>query len=1133
MSELALKLIREAKEQRLTFLDLECCGLTELPDELFELEWLEQLNLGEYYFSIEEGKMGWIESANSGNYNQISNLDKLRELTQLQNLSIRGANNTNYEESDFSFLYELKELRFLIFRSFNIENINFISQLKQLELLDLQDNKIEDLKPLQKLTNISILNLNTNRKLSDISPIKKLNKMLILHLCNTAIYDLSPLKNFSDLIHLYISDTEVSDLSPLSKLTEIVTLDISGSKVNSLNLLNEKVRLINLTCDINGSENIIFFKNQSRLRELSISDEINLDFIKYLPSLEELEVNSSSKLESIAPLANHPSINRVVFISTRISDLEPLSTIINLKSITIFRAVGIDNFQSIRKNQKLERLKIFATDIDDISFVTELKSLKSFQIEYSSVENITALSACVDLNYLTLKGSKISNIEPLENLINLRNINLESSLVATLYPLRNLIKNGLEVHTSSYHPEYSENGIYVHNCPITFPPLEVVKQGNEAILRYFEEWEKQGSGQLFEAKIVVVGAGEAGKTTLIKKLLNPDYVVPNLEDKRTEGIVVNSYPFTGIIKGQSQDLKAHIWDFGGQELYHATHQFFLTSDTLYILVNDNRRNDTDFYYWLNTIKIRAGANCPTLVVFNAKDNSPRQIILGEDLLNVFGNLIKESIEVNFAAKDSLQINQMKNLIENHFSKLEVLGKPLPLFWVKVREALNTLSEEKITWSKYEEICRSYGITDLPQMYLIAQTFHNLGILLYFQDVFGLEDILILNPQWCIDAVYLALDTPEIQNDFGRFNEKTLAAKWTDKRFAGNQLQLLKLMQHFDLCYQIEGTHDYIAPQLLPLEEQQFSQFPDKGLIVYRFNYTFMPAGLLTRMIARLSRHIKTPYVWRNGVTLEWEEGTLAEVIENQYSREIVMRVCGPERKRRLAEIRKTLLDLHQLFRGLKFDELVACNCEYCINSEEPTTFTLQSLEDDAKHNDEVKCTKGSRKKIPARDILEGINYTDMPRIFISYSHKNMAYKDDFRRMIKPMEIGGQWKVWDDCWLLPGDNWNHEILRHLSEANVIVLLLTADFFNSDYINDIEMSRAIQRHEAGDALIIGIIVSDCMWEETPFRKIQMLPKDAMPVDRHPHPNEVWKAVANKIKEAIEVRAGKKGRKGGWEN
>ncbi|MCD6013265.1 MAG: hypothetical protein K0Q79_3127 [Flavipsychrobacter sp.] len=339
------------------------------------------------------------------------------------------------------------------------------------------------------------------------------------------------------------------------------------------------------------------------------------------------------------------------------------------------------------------------------------------------------------------------------------------------------------------------------------------------------------------------------------------------------------------------------------------------------------------------------------------------------------------------------------------------------------------------------------------------------------------------------------------------------------------------MQHFDLCYRIEGTNEYIAPQLLPIEENKLADIPSAGAIMFWVDYTFMPAGLITRLIARMSRHIRAPHVWRTGVTLEWEEGTIAEVTEHQLTHEIVIRINGVERKRRLAEIRKTLYDLHEDFRGLKFEELVSCNCVDCQKGGNVTTFELLELEDNAAHGDEMICRNGNRKRIAARDVLEGISYEDKPRIFISYAHRNEELKNEFRTMIRPMEKEGHWKVWDDRWLLPGDIWNREILKHLDEANVIVLMLTKEFFASEYIYDVELSRAIKRHEQGDAMVIGIVVSDCLWEKTPLCKILILPKDALAVEKHPHKDEVWKSAAKTIEETINIWQGKQGRKGGW--
>lgn len=676
----------------------------------------------------------------------------------------------------------------------------------------------------------------------------------------------------------------------------------------------------------------------------------------------------------------------------------------------------------------------------------------------------------------------------------------------------------------------AQNGIYVNSIDnLIDPPAEVVMQGSEAILQYCRDKKKQGAERLYEAKIVIVGAGESGKTTLIQKLKNPHHKVPNAEDKRTEGIRVTTYPFKGYKESDKLNMIAHIWDFGGQELYHTTHQLFLTADTLYILLNDNRKNDTDFYYWLNVVTLRAG-NSPILMVFNAKDNATRQIIPGEEIFNAFPNLIKESIDINFADKDITLIEKMKATIEGHFSKLEVLGKPFPSFWVRVREDLNRLSNEHISWNEFASICAKNGINDVAKMRILAVTLNNLGVLLYFPNVFGLQDLIILKSQWCVDAIYSALDTKEIIDNGGKFDEKTLAEKWAGDRYAGNHLQLLRIMQHFDLCYQIDGT-EYIAPQLLPLDERRLPNSPSSWNIIFQFQYQFMPAGLVTRLIARMSRYIKDQCAWRTGVILEWDDKTIAEIIEHQLTRKIVVKINGQQSGYRLLEIRKCLYNLHTEFKGIKFDEYVTCNCADCREGGDVTIFELRDLEDDAEHNDNVKCKNGTRKHISAKSVLNGISYTDIPKVFISYSHKNERLKHEFRTMIAPMENEGHWKVWDDRWLLPGDKWNEEIMRHLDEANVIVLMLTSEFFKSDFIYNIELKKAIKKHETGDALLIGIIVDDCMWEETPLKSIQMLPKDGRPIEKNKNRNEVWKLVASKIKETIKVKQGTSLRKGGW--
>jgi len=655
-----------------------------------------------------------------------------------------------------------------------------------------------------------------------------------------------------------------------------------------------------------------------------------------------------------------------------------------------------------------------------------------------------------------------------------------------------------------------------------FDSVEVAQQGHVASLRYFEERQKQGEQQLNEAKIVVVGAGEAGKTTLIQKIINPVHPVPNLDDKRTEGVKITHLALKKTLDGRK--VKAYMWDLGGQELYHATHQFFLSPDTFYILLNDNRKNETDFNYWLHILALRAGDECPIFCVFNEKNNAKRQVSLNDSQFTFFPGLITKPEDLDFADPNPVRFEQLRDTLEEHFLQMPVLQKKFPLNWVRIRNELGKIEEPYILWRNFQAICIKQGIppTDKQQMKIIAQTLNNLGNLLWFPQVFGMEHMLILNSQWCLDAMYKVLDSDKIEKAEGRFEKSYLAEMWSEESFAEQMASLEQLMRHFDLCYEtVPNSGQYIAPQLLPIEAKPWSKFPKEGCIIYKHKYDFMPAGLISRFTARMAPYICDDSVWRKGVVLSWDNYNIGEAIEDPLAQVITLKASGPDRKRRMSEMREILETLQSPFRGLKYQQLLSCNCADCSDSNSPTIHNLQDLEEFAKDEKDVLCKSGLRKWIPAKQILEGFEYTDKPRIFISYSHENEGFKKEFRKMIAPLERKGDWKVWDDRYILPGEVWNPKIMKHLSEANVIVLLLTSSFFNSDYIYNIELTRAVERHEAGNALLISVIVSACMWEETPLSRVQMVPIDGKPIDQHPNPSEIWKSVAQSIKDAVDRR------------
>ncbi len=151
--------------------------------------------------------------------------------------------------------------------------------------------------------------------------------------------------------------------------------------------------------------------------------------------------------------------------------------------------------------------------------------------------------------------------------------------------------------------------------PLKTPPPEIIRKETKAILQYLQQLAREGSNHLYEAKLLIVGEGDAGKTTLAHKIQAPTYELPDYQSS-TEGIEIVPWHFPHT---EARDFQVNIWDFGGQEIYHATHQFFLTKRSLYTLVVDSRKNHLDLYYWLNVVELLSH-NSPLVILQNEKDD---------------------------------------------------------------------------------------------------------------------------------------------------------------------------------------------------------------------------------------------------------------------------------------------------------------------------------------------------------------------------------------------------------------------------------------------------------------------------------------------------------------------------------
>ncbi len=136
-------------------------------------------------------------------------------------------------------------------------------------------------------------------------------------------------------------------------------------------------------------------------------------------------------------------------------------------------------------------------------------------------------------------------------------------------------------------------------------------------------------------------------------------------------------------------------------------------------------------------------------------------------------------------------------------------------------------------------------------------------------------------------------------------------------------------------------------------------------------------------------------------------------------------------------------------------------------------------------------------------------------VFISYSHADEKLKDALLKHLKPLERMNLISGWHDRKLLAGDEWGEEINRNLEEADIVLLLVSIDFINSQYCYDIELDRALERHDAGSCHVVPVILRGCLWQHTPFSKLQALPRDGKPATSWPDIDDAFTNVAEGIR------------------
>jgi len=617
----------------------------------------------------------------------------------------------------------------------------------------------------------------------------------------------------------------------------------------------------------------------------------------------------------------------------------------------------------------LIHLNLQDNDLKDISSLKKFTNLKYLNLKINNISDISVLKNLNQITYLNLHSNQIKNIEPLEYLIQLRTLFLWSNNITDILPLKNLkslrvlelIDNpinrlskwicefpNMEIQWSA---QWSENFITFNDNPIENPPIEIIKQGKDAIKNYFAELEK-GKVNLYETKLLLVGYGAVGKTSLMKRLLYNEY---NENEVSTEGIDIKRWD---LKTKNNNELKINIWDFGGQEIYHSTHQFFLSKRSIYLLVWDARidkmmPNLASFDYWLRIVSLLS-QNSPILVIQNKIDERA-SLVAEKYLKDYFPNIVGF---YKVSAKEKIGIEELTKVISKEIIKLPHIGEQLPKVWIDIRDNLKQTQQNFIKLDDYIVICKTYGI-DIEQALHLSNYFHDLGVFLHFQDNDILRNIIFLNPDWATKAVYKIIDTKEVVLNQGKFNYSQLRNIWKD--YPDDKFSfLIELMKKFELCFLLPNQTDYIVPGMLPPNHpDSVDNWDNKDNLQFEFRYKFMPAGIITRLIVRMHDYIKSNLFWSQGVVIERKQA-IALITSNTFERFISIKIKGKNRQDLFSIIKYEIENIHKTLKDPIVKLMTHCICNECIDGEFPEFYAFEQLN---KYLDKGKTTVTCPKSV--------------------------------------------------------------------------------------------------------------------------------------------------------------------------
>jgi internalin A len=719
--------------------------------------------------------------------------------------------------------------------------------------------------------------------------IRELHRLERLSIVKTWIKDLESIAGITNLQFLDCSGTKVADLTPLQRLTNLQSLKCTFIQVADLTPLQRLTNLQSLDCRFTPVADLTPLQGLMSLKSLEFSsNEINdLTPLKGLTNLRSLEF-SSNEINDLTPLKGLTNLRSLGFSSKKINDLTPLKGLTNLRilNLSLTKVVELSPLQGLTN---LRSLNFYNTQIADLTPLQGLTNLQSLCCPHTPVADLSPLQGLTRLKALDCGNTGVTHLDPLIDLPALETAQC-NGLKLVGFPAALLSSNNLR-KLNLYRST-------IRGIPDDVIPSDHREDSLPALRAHFADL-AQGAVPARDAKLLVLGNGGVGKTQLCRRLRGESF---QAEWDSTHGIRVTSAKLP-LVTGEKARL--HIWDFGGQDLYHGTHALFMKTASLFLILwtpegeaererecQGQKFRDHSVSWWLDYVRHTSGGTPPLLIVRGqadlAKQTHPRAPVPLE-ALQFFEYCRELCFSANGRGGDEELLTALRTALGRHFHRI---GQPMiGRGRQEVIDRIAALRHDDgampselrlITRETFDAWCQDAGDISDPAQFL--QYLHNAGLVYWRAGLF--QDRIILDHGWLLAGIYAPFDRArawqELKDRNGRFSRSFLAKLvWNEAGHSvADQRLFLSMMRDCGIAFvhrtdnrydpDLGDTTEYIAPELLPERadmalELQARWGADPATANIEWAYGLLHPGVVAGVIAWIGEQAGVSGLyWRDG-----------------------------------------------------------------------------------------------------------------------------------------------------------------------------------------------------------------------------------------------------------------------------